>query len=80
MTSYLGYQLARMGYFFLKCSLLDINLKMYDELVFGISIALPVDYRSKGIKSCTEMISCDVRNIIEHPKWNSVISTENNCL
>lgn len=53
---------------------------MYDELVFGISIALPVDYRSKGIKSCTEMISCDVRNIIEHPKWNNVISTENNCL
>lgn len=53
---------------------------MYDKLVFGISIASPVDYRSKGRKSCTEMISCDVQNITEHSKWNSVISTENNCL
>ena len=69
-----------MRYFFLKCSLLDINLEMCDELVFGYSLAVPVEYSSKGIKSYTEMISCDVQNVIEHSKWNNAISTENNWL
>lgn len=69
-----------MGYFFLKCILLDTNLETYDELAFTISLALPVDYHSKRIKSYTEMISCDVQNVIEQSKWNNAISTENNWL
>lgn len=55
-----------MGYFFLKCSLSGINLEMYDQLVFSISLGLPVDYCSKGIKSYTEIISCAVQNVTEH--------------
>lgn len=66
ITSYLDHQLAAMGYFFLKCSLSGVNLETYDELAFSISLALPVDYCSKGTKSHTAIISCDVQNVIEH--------------
>lgn len=53
---------------------------MYDEFTFGISLALPVNYHSKRIKSYTEKISCDVQNVIEQLKWNNAVSTENNWL
>lgn len=39
----------------------------------SISLALPVDYCNKRVKSYTKMISCDVQKVAEQSNWNNAI-------
>lgn len=80
ITSYLAHQRAAMGNFFLKCSLLVINLEICNELVFGISLALPTHCCSKGMESSSEVVSWDFQDVTKCSEWNDAIPAENNQL